>query len=216
MKKMLLSLVVPPLLFCLAAFLGWTSMPLVRARAPEQQHGVDSVQGPEHWVPFAARIELLLAGGQKLTGTVARAANGSRRTELYSRDGQLNSINIVSVPDAVTYYYDSKGGWRAVRGGSIRTEPIPRATAGFLGTKSPTAWEGVQVYERVADGLVTMVSPELNFEAVYALTVRTGLGHVLRDIRIGDQDAGLFVLPEGVSAKPVTAVPAGQQAQPKN
>jgi hypothetical protein len=200
-KKRLVTLAVPPLVFCLVWLL--VGFGLTTAAPKGARQNPDIIQGPSDWVSFSADVELCMGTGQpSLNGRFYRASNGSTRSELYEPDGSVNMLSIVNVPEQNLYVYDRRNGWR-VSQTDARHRPDTRFSKFALGEKSPTRWEDLEVYEKVQDGELAVCAPELNFKTVYSLFIQAGRTKILRQIKREEPAADLFSPPPNVPVRRV-------------
>jgi hypothetical protein len=200
-KKRLVTLAFPPVVFCfvwlLVGFGSTTATPKGARQIPQV------IEGPGQWVAFSAEVELRLGTAQpSLNGKFYRASNGSTRTELYEPDGSVNMFSIVNMPEQRLYVYDPRNGWR-VSQTDARESPETRFSQVALGEKSPTRWEGLEVYEKVQDGELTVCAPELNFKTVYSLFIQAGRTKILRKIKREEPASELFSPPPDVPVRRV-------------
>jgi hypothetical protein len=151
-------------------------------------------------VPFSADLEVGFGHEPALKGRFYRASNGSHRSDLFDADGHVNMFSIVNVPQRTLYLYDLHNGWRASQT-DVRDRPLSRVSQVVLGKKSRDQWSGLDVYESVRGGYLSVTAPALNFQEVFGLSIKDGRSQILRNISLVEPAAELFSPPPGEPIK---------------
>jgi hypothetical protein len=158
---------------------------------------LDVAPMPDHWVPFSARMEILLPTGKRWVGRFFRGADGSTRSETGASFDHVELISIHNYTERMQYRFSRSMGWSS---GLVERPPFWPKPLMMSGTmyrrlrKSEVRVEGLDLLVRVTPDSTEWIAPQLNG---FVIDVQRngcgrGCGTHFRHFTLGDPPASVF------------------------
>jgi hypothetical protein len=209
------SLLLATVTFLIGTLLGMSRPGSVSTQAQAVAAAHPLLPQPSGWVPFTADVKVTEPGKPDITGTFARASDGSDRLDVTNVGSKARIVTIHNVTQN-TYYQFSKAGWvsgpMGVSSPNMYQPAKWRANmvglAGYGHTLALKQGQDGNIRSTDSNGFtaisyttpsghVRLMVADLNYFPV----VRQSMGgrlEVYSNIVIGEPDSNLFVPPAGV------------------